>query len=60
MDYQQLYAQRRSHPAWRLLAADHAPMIASFLRHVFVVPNVRTITRQQPVSQLDNHLYQMH
>jgi hypothetical protein len=60
MDYQQLHAQRRSHPAWRLLAADHAPMIASFLHHVFVVPNVRTIARQQLVSQLDDHLYQLH
>jgi hypothetical protein len=35
-------------------------MIASFLHHVFVVPNVRTIARQQRVSQLDDHLYQMH
>jgi hypothetical protein len=34
------------HPAWRLLAADHALMIATFLYHVFVVPNVRTIPRQ--------------
>ena len=60
MDYQQLHAQRRSHPAWRLLAADHAPMIASFLHQGFVVPNVRTIARQQLVSQLDDHLYQLH
>ena len=60
MDHQQLYAQRRSHPAWRLLAADHARMIASFLHHVFVVSNVRTIACQQLVSQLDDHLYQMH
>ena len=26
MDYQLLLIQRRTHPAWRLLAADNAPM----------------------------------
>jgi hypothetical protein len=35
-------------------------MIASFLHHVFVVPNVRTVARQQLMSQLDDHFYQMH
>jgi len=60
MDYQQLFAQRRAHPAWRLLAADHAPMIASFLHGRFVAPNVRTIGREQLVSLLDDHLYQLH
>lgn len=60
MDYQQLLAQRRAHPAWRLLAADHAPMIASFLHQSFVAPNLRTIARQQLVSLLDDHLYQLH
>lgn len=60
MDYQQLSAQRRSHPAWRLLAADHAPMIASFLHRQFIVPNLRTIARQELASQLDDHLYHLH
>ncbi len=60
MDYQQLTVQRRTHPAWRLLAADHAPMIASFLHASFIVPNLRTIGRQQLASQLDDHLYHLH
>lgn len=60
MDYQQLLTQRRTHPAWRLLAADHAPMIASFLHHSFIAPNVRTIPRQQLASQLDDHLFHLH
>lgn len=60
MDYQQLTLQRRTHPAWRLLAADHAPMVASFLHASFILPNVRTIGRQQLASQLDDHLYQLH
>lgn len=60
MDYQQLLIQRRTHPAWRLLAADNAPMIASFLHAAFIVPNVRAVARSQLASQLDDHLYQLH
>jgi flagellar motility protein MotE (MotC chaperone) len=59
MDYHQLVQQRRSHPAWRLLAADHAPMIASFLHRSFIAPNIRTIPRQELASQLDDHLFQL-
>jgi len=60
MDYPQLAAQRRSHPAWRLLAADHAPMIASFLHRSFIAPNVRTFARQELITQLDDHLFHLH
>ncbi|MES2152681.1 MAG: DUF3375 domain-containing protein [Pseudomonadota bacterium] len=60
MDYLHLLTQRRTNPAWRLLAADHAPMIASFLHASFIVPNVRSIGRDQLASQLDDHLYQLH
>ena len=60
MDYHQLVLQRRSHPAWRLLAADHAPMIASFLHRSFIAPNIRTIPRQELASQLDDHLFHLH
>ncbi|WP_040788551.1 DUF3375 domain-containing protein [Massilia niastensis] len=60
MDYQQLITQRRAHPAWRLLAADHAPMIASFLHRSFITPNIRTISRQELASQLDDHLFHLH
>ncbi|HEY5579844.1 MAG TPA: hypothetical protein VIK56_01595 [Rhodoferax sp.] len=30
LDYTTLDMQRRQHPAWRLLAADSAPLVASF------------------------------
>lgn len=60
MDYEQLAAQRRTHPAWRLLAADHAPMIVSFLHANFIAPNVRTFPREQLVIQLDDHLFHLH
>ncbi|MGZ8319552.1 MAG: DUF3375 domain-containing protein [Telluria sp.] len=60
MEYEQLLLQRRNHPAWRLLAADNAPMIASFLHRSFIVSNVRTVSRQQLSSLLDDHLYHLH
>lgn len=60
IDYQQLHAWRRSHPAWRLLLADHAPMIASFLHQSFVVTNARGIARERLAAQLDDHLFRLH
>jgi len=41
MDYGTLNELRQRHPAWRLLRAEHAPLIASFLYRVFIAPNVR-------------------
>jgi hypothetical protein len=31
MEYHDLVALRQKHPAWRLLVADHAPLIVGFL-----------------------------
>jgi hypothetical protein len=60
MDYERLVAQRRTHPGWRLLAADHAALIASFLHASFIAPNVRSVGRQSLASALDDFLYQLH
>ncbi len=60
MDYETLVTQRRTHPGWRLLAADHAPLIASFLHASFIAPNVRSVGRQQLASQLDDYLFHLH
>src|SRR3989339_185541 len=48
---------RRQHPAWRLLVADHAPLIASFLQRVFVVPNVRVMAQSTLVEALEDSLF---
>ena len=34
---------RANSPAWRLLRADNAPLVLSFLHQVFVEDNVRSI-----------------
>src|SRR5207237_6490926 len=59
MDFTPLETLRRVHPGWRLLAADHAPLIASFLYTQFIRPNVRTASQQELVSKLDDHLFQL-
>ena len=56
-DYTTLEALRRQHPAWRLLAAEHAPLIGSFLHRAFITPNVRVMAQSDLVEGLDDTLF---
>ncbi|MEY4506568.1 MAG: hypothetical protein RL297_1146 [Pseudomonadota bacterium] len=57
LDYVTLDAMRSHHPAWRLLRSDHAPLVASFLQRVFVVPNVRVMAAADLAEALEDDLY---
>jgi flagellar motility protein MotE (MotC chaperone) len=57
MEFQSLQALRRAHPAWRLLASDHAPMVAAFLHRSFIAPNVRTLPEQELTAKLEDYLF---
>ena len=57
MDFTTLDALRNYHPAWRLLRSDHAPLVASFLHRVFVLPNVRIISAADLAETLEDELY---
>ena len=57
MDHNALDALRTHHPAWRLLASPHAPLVASFLYRVFVQPNVRVLDAADLVEALEDELY---
>src|SRR5690606_16629616 len=59
MNYDFLVNLRRNHPAWRLLAADLAPLVIGFLHHAFVRPNVRALAEQEASSQLDDYLHHL-
>lgn len=59
MDYDLLVNLRRNHPAWRLLAADHAPLVIGFLHRSFVRRNVRALAEQEATSQLDDYLHHL-
>jgi hypothetical protein len=57
LDIDTLEALRRQHPAWRLLAAESAPLVASFLHHVFVIPNRRVMAQADLAEALEDTLY---
>ena len=57
LDYNTLDLLRQNHPAWRLLRAQHAPLVASFLQRVFVEPNVRNISQADLVEALEDELF---
>ena len=59
LTYDTLDALRRNHPAWRLLLADHAPLVASFLHKAFVLTNVRGMAESDLVSRLEDELYRL-
>lgn len=54
MDHATLAALRDGHPAWRLLASRHAPLVASFLHRVFVAPNVRVMGEADLAEALED------
>lgn len=57
MNYDYLVSLRRNHPAWKLLASDHAPFVIAFLHRCFVEPNVRTMGEQELIARLDDFLF---
>lgn len=48
---------RTNSPAWRLLRAENAPLVLSFLHRVFVQGNARAISAADLEALLDDELY---
>lgn len=57
LDYVTLDLLRQSHPAWRLLRSDHAPLVVSFLQRVFIAPNVRVMAQADLAESLEDELF---
>ena len=57
MDHATLSSLRDRHPAWRLLASPHAPLVARFLHRVFVAPNVRVMSEADLAEVLADDLF---
>ncbi len=57
MDFATLSTFRDRNPAWRLLASPHAPLVASFLHRVFVVPNARVVSEADLAEALEDELF---
>src|ERR1700678_529897 len=57
MEFDEIAWLRANSPAWRLLRADSAPLVLSFLYGVFVEENVRSMAAAELASRLDDELY---
>ena len=57
LDHATLVLLRGQHPAWRMLAADSAPLVASFLHRLFVLPNTRVVAQTKLADALDDYLH---
>ena len=57
VNYDEIASLRKTSAAWRLLRADNAPLILSFLGRVFVEDNVREMSSSQLIALLDDELY---
>jgi hypothetical protein len=59
LEYDALDQLTRSHPAWRLLRSDHAPLVIGFLDRTFVSPNVRMAPQSYLIEMLEDFLFQL-
>lgn len=59
LEHDTLDLLRGRHAAWRLLRAEHAPFILSFLHRVFVAPNARAISQAELTSRLEDYLFEL-
>lgn len=57
MNFDDITSRRQHNPAWKLLRADNAPLILSFLGRVFIEENIRSISATELGSRLDDELY---
>ncbi|MDQ6951451.1 MAG: DUF3375 domain-containing protein [Mariprofundales bacterium] len=57
MSFDALDALRHNHPAWRLLRADNAALVASFLHRVFIAPNLRELCQSDLTEALEDELF---
>lgn len=56
MNYEYLETLKKNHPAWRLLSADSAPLVISFLERTFIQGSMRSIKESIIEEKLDDFL----
>jgi hypothetical protein len=59
MDYDYLLKLKQTHPTLRLLAADNAPLIVSFLYEQFIRTNQRSVQFSELISHLEDYLFHL-
>jgi hypothetical protein len=58
MEYEYLVSLK-THPSWRLLSADSAPLIIGFFYRVFTRENRRTIAADEMTAKLEDYLFHL-
>ncbi|MDA3937832.1 MAG: DUF3375 domain-containing protein [Spirochaetia bacterium] len=59
LDFFDLKNMRKTHPAWRLMAAENGPLVAGFLDSVFRENNLRRIEESELTMRLEDYLYRL-
>ncbi len=59
ISYDDLVAHRKNSPTWRLLTADHAPLIVAFFDRAFREPNNRYLSESELALILDDFLFEL-
>ncbi|MCB2181617.1 MAG: DUF3375 domain-containing protein [Desulfobulbaceae bacterium] len=59
MNYDYINTLKQNHPALKLLGADNAPLIISFLFKIFVEPNVRALPLADLESRLGDYIFKL-
>lgn len=59
MDFDYLCTLRQQHPGWRLLAADHGPLVSAFAYRCFIESNQRSLPEAELSARLEDFLYHL-
>lgn len=59
LSHDRIVKLKQEHAALRLLNADTAPLVISFLHQIFIVPNRRAISYSELLSLLEDYLYHL-
>ncbi len=59
LSFHQIEYLRKNNATWRLLMAEHASLVLTFLNQVFIEPNIRVMSESDLESKLDDLLFQL-
>jgi len=58
-NYSDLDQIRKTNPSWRLMMADNATLIISFFDRAFRIKNIRQISEDELIRDLEDYLYEL-
>jgi len=58
-DFDTLKEMRQKNPAWKLMTAENAPLVISFLNEAFILPNRRMLPESVLAERLEDKLFSL-